>query len=79
MFAKFHGISLEDGSQYPGVLGSLKAWEAGNGVLNANLVDAPSLREIFRPLREAYFKAQGHEVPEYSNVEDPAFLSEAAA
>lgn len=78
MFARFHGISLEDGSQYPGVIGSLKAMEAGKGTLNAHLVDAPSLREVFRPLREAYFKALGQEVPEYSNVEDPAFLKKAA-
>lgn len=75
LFARLHDISLEDGTQYPGIVGTLKGWEAGNGELDANLVDAPSLRETFAPLRAAYFKAKGVEtMPEYSNVEDPAFL-----
>lgn len=75
-YARFHDISLEDGSQYPGVLGSLKAWEAGVGELNAHIVDAPSLRDIFKPLRDAYFAAKGVEVPEYSKVEDPAYMKQ---
>lgn len=75
--ARFYGTSLEDGTQYPGVVGTLRSWEAGRGELDANLVDAPSLRAVFAPLREAYFAAKGvSQMPEYSNVEDPAFLSE---
>lgn len=76
LFAKFNGISLEDGSQFAGVKGTLLDWEAGRGTLAAELVDAPSLRDTFKPLREAYFKALGKDVPEYSNVNDPAFLSQ---
>ena len=60
-FASFHGISLDDGSQFPGVRGSLEAWEAGRGSLEAALVNGnPS----FYPLVEAYYKALGQEVPE---------------
>lgn len=73
-FAAYEGTSLEDGTQFPGVIGSLTNWENGQGELNANLVDAPSLRDTFAPLREAYFAAKGQEAPEYSNVEDPTFL-----
>lgn len=75
MFALFHNVSLEDGSQFPGVVGTLGMWEKGMGELNANLVDAPSLREVFKPLRDAYFTAQNQPIPEYSNVNDPAFLT----
>lgn len=76
LFARNNGTSLEDGTQYPGVVGALSGWENGRGQLDADLVDAPSLREIFKPLREAYFKALGKDVPAYSNVNDPAFLSQ---
>lgn len=71
MFARFYEVKADDA-----VIGTLTDWENGRGELNANLVDAPSLRETFAPLRAAYFKAKGVDpMPEYSNVEDPAFLT----
>ena len=60
-FAKSNETSLEDGTQYPGVVGSLRAWEAGQGVLNAELVNG---NPVFAPLQEAYYKALDREVPE---------------
>lgn len=78
LFAAFHETSLEDGTQFPGIIGTLTGWEAGQGELNANLVDAPSLRDTFAPLREAYFAAKDMEAPEYSVVEDPSFLQKTA-
>jgi len=53
-FAAHNGVSLEDGTQYPGVVGSLKAWEAGQGELQSDLVDAGANKEAFAPLVEAY-------------------------
>lgn len=60
-FAEFNGTSLEDGSQIPGVIGSLRAWESGQGELVAKLVNG---NPVFAPLQEAYYKALGQEVPE---------------
>ncbi len=70
-FASFFGTSLEDGSQYPGVVGSLKEWEQGEGELKAELTDAEATREVFAPLRSAYFKAKGVEEPALSQITDP--------
>ncbi len=64
-FATFEKISLEDGTQYPGVVGSLRAWEAGQGELKAELVNG---NPVFVPLQEAYYKALGQEVPETAKV-----------
>lgn len=60
-FAAFEGTSLEDGTQIPGVIGSLRAWEGGQGTLKAELVNG---NPIFVPLQEAYYKALDREVPE---------------
>lgn len=60
-WAEYYEISLEDGSQYPGVVGSLKSAELGVGSLPAELVNG---NPIFDDLRVAYAKANGYEEPE---------------
>lgn len=69
-FAKFFSIDLTDGSQEPGVIGSINNIAAGhsNGHKLAFLFDAPENRETFAPLRKAFFEAQGFPEPAYSNV-----------
>lgn len=60
--------------QRDGVAGTLLMWEKGEGELDAYLVDAESRRELFKPLRAAYFTKRGDtaqaENPTYSNVGD---------
>lgn len=72
--------TANDDTQRPGVIGSLVQISEGrsHGTPIANLLDAPSLREDFKPLRAAFFAALGFSEPAYSNVEDPSFLTEAA-
>lgn len=70
-YAAFYGTSLEDGSQVPGVVGALEAFEAGNDELPAMLFDARATRDIFAPLREKYFAAHGLNNVPYSNVGKP--------
>lgn len=67
-YAKFYSISLEDGSQYPGVVGSLLTWEEGRGELTPYLTDSPEMNPIFNPLREKYYQSLGQEVPPLSEV-----------
>lgn len=64
-YAKHYSIDLTDGSQEPGVVGSLKTWESGKGELDAKLVNG---NPIFAALVEAYYKANGQEVPESVKV-----------
>lgn len=52
-YAAHFNIDLADGSQRPGIEGTLASWEKGEGELVADLVD----RETFLPLKEAYFAA----------------------
>ncbi len=49
-FATFNSISLTDGTQLPGVIGSLQAWETGKGEMPADLVSNP----VFATLVSAY-------------------------
>lgn len=65
-YAKQYGIDLSDGTQKPGVIGALEDWVAGRGEMNAFLTDAVVTRELFAPIREAYFRAHGVEMPPYS-------------
>jgi hypothetical protein len=60
-YAKHFGTSLQDGTQYPGVVGSLRTIESGQGTLVADLMNG---NEIFYPLMEAYCKALKIEMPE---------------
>lgn len=64
-YAKHYSIDLTDGSQEPGVVGSLKTWESGKGELDAKLVNG---NPIFTPVVEAYFAAKGEAVPESVKV-----------
>jgi len=64
-FAKHYSIDLADGSQEPGVVGSLNTWAEGKGELDAKLVNG---NPTFAPVVEAYFKANGQEVPESVKV-----------
>lgn len=54
--AKF-GVSEE------AALGSLRDWEQGRGELDAELVDGEA-KELFAPLRAAYFAAKEAPAPE---------------
>lgn len=53
-FAVKHEISLEDGTQYPGVIGTLTDWENGKGEMESELP-----QDVFEPLVAAYNKANG--------------------
>lgn len=64
-YAKHHGTSLEDGSQEPGIRGTLVGWSEGQGTLDADLVNG---NPTFAPIVEAYYKAKGQEVPESVKV-----------
>ena len=60
-FAQHFNIDLADGSQEPGVIGSLNTWAEGKGELDAALVNG---NPVFTELVESYYKANGQEVPE---------------
>lgn len=49
-FAAKNDIDLTDGTQFPGVIGSLAAWESGKGELDAELCNT----ETFSSLKTAY-------------------------
>lgn len=79
-YAEHFKIDLTDGSQRPGVEGSLidvaNGKSAGNKM--APLLDSPETREVFAPLREAFFYALGYtEMPAYSNVHSNGEVSPA--
>ena len=65
-FARFHNISLGNGENFPGVIGSLRLWEQGQGEMQSGLD-----QEIFAPLTEAYNKAHGVPVEEAPVEEVP--------
>jgi hypothetical protein len=64
-WAEHFGISLEDGSQWPGCLGSLRGIEKGEGEIPAELFqkDQETI-DLFLPLTTAYFSVKDQEVPE---------------
>jgi hypothetical protein len=64
-YAAFFGTDLSDGSQEPGIIGSLNGWASGSGELNAELVNG---NPVFAPIVEAYYAAKGVEVPESVKV-----------
>ncbi len=64
-YAKHYSIDLTDGSQEPGIIGSLNTWAAGKGELDAALVNG---NPTFAPIVEAYYAAKGEEVPESVKV-----------
>lgn len=64
-YAKHFGIDLADGSQEPGIVGSLNTWAEGKGELDAALVNG---NPTFAPVVEAYYKSNGQEVPESVKV-----------
>lgn len=64
-YAKRFDIDLADGSQEPGIIGSINTWAEGQGELDAKLVNG---NPTFAPVVEAYFKAKGQEVPESVKV-----------
>lgn len=57
-WAAFYNVSLEDGSQMPGVVGSLETLAEGAGTLPAELMNG---NETFLPLMQAYWTKSGHE------------------
>ena len=69
-YAKHHNIDLTDGSQVPGVIGTLNTWADGQGELDATLVDSAEYAELFAPLRTAYFAAHGVENPPLSRIDE---------
>lgn len=46
-------------SNVEGIRQNLEAWERGEGNPDARLTDSPETREVFKPLRDAYFAAHG--------------------
>lgn len=69
-YAKHYGWENND-DQRPGIIGAIEASAKGEGELDANLYDAEATRELFAPVRSAYFKAKGVEEPGYSQVDSP--------
>lgn len=60
LFAKKMEQSLEDGSQYPGIVGTLELCEAGEGEIQGKfgeLFTDEDSQEVFAPLKEAYLTA----------------------
>ncbi|MDE2104274.1 MAG: hypothetical protein KGL39_43960 [Patescibacteria group bacterium] len=64
----FYGLTSPE--LQPGIAGLLQDWASGKGEMNANLIDAPSRRALFEPVRTSYFVSKGESVAEYSNVAD---------
>lgn len=59
---------IDPEAMQPGILGDLAAWCMGRGELDAILCDSKESREMFAPIRAAYFKSVGKPEPEFSNV-----------
>jgi len=57
-FANHFEMDLTDGTQYPGVVGSLETWESGRGELDNELVNGEATKEIFAPLVAAHEAAK---------------------
>lgn len=67
-YAVLHRLEL-NASTREGILQTLSAWARGEGNPDSRLTDSPETREVFAPLRHAYFVANGMAVdPAYSNV-----------
>ena len=68
-YAEKHALELND-STSEGIRKNLESWERGEGTMDSRLTDSPETREIFAPLREAYFAAHGQVSSEvaFSNV-----------
>jgi len=64
-YAKRFNIDLEDGSQKPGIEGTLAGWANGQGELDAELVNG---NLVMLPVAEAYYAAKGVEVPDSVKV-----------
>ncbi|MDD5726804.1 MAG: hypothetical protein PHC53_05395 [Patescibacteria group bacterium] len=64
-YAMHHDIDLTDGSQEPGIIGTLNTWADGQGELDADLVNG---NPTFAPIVEAYYTAKGESVPESVKV-----------
>jgi len=59
-FAEKVGVSLEDGSQYPGIVGTLRTIENGDGTIQGalgELVQDEAHKELFAPLVKAHEEA----------------------
>ena len=66
-WANFFGnTSIDD---IPGICGSLTDAAEGKGTLPAELFDAVETRDLFKPIRSAYFAALGQDEPEYPEVQ----------
>lgn len=49
--------------------GTLTMWSQGQGELDADIVEKMGYRELFAPVREAYFAAHASPVPAYMEPE----------
>lgn len=81
-YAEKRGLDVSDTdfgrSNADGIRLALEAWCRGEGTLDARLTDSPETRDLFAPVRNAYFTALGQPEPEYSNVSfhDPDVIVE---
>ena len=51
------------------IVGSISMWCQGQGEMDAYLTDSPEMRDLFAPVRAAFFKSLGAtEQPAFSNV-----------
>lgn len=68
-YATLRRLELNE-SNVEGIRQNLEAWEQGKGNPDARLTDSPETREVFKPLRDAYFAVHGvdPETTAFSNV-----------
>lgn len=68
-YATLRRLELNE-SNIEGIRQNLEAWERGVGQMDARLTDSPETREVFAPLREAYFAVHGSKSEDiaYSNI-----------
>lgn len=66
LFAKRHAEENVESNQ-AGFIGSIGAWIKGTGTPDAYLTDSPETRDVFAPVRKAYFATKGQ------NSDDVAF------
>lgn len=68
-YAVRYNITLNESTK-EGIVQTLNAWARGESNPDSRLTDSVETREIFKPLREAYFHARGGDSSQiaYSNV-----------
>lgn len=59
LFASHNGVDITDGTQIPGVVGSLEAWEAGKGEMQTDLSVLPEFAALKTAFEAFHLDPQG--------------------